>query len=278
MSLTKREAIDLRRLARAAAVAVAVGLGFGIMAPFETGRLAGWMARLCYWQMAILLPWVQISAAMTLARSAPFAQGWSPLRLGIAVVLATAVPITAELALLNTAILGSPIDRPEDGLWLLGAELVVSAMITLPALAIARQTPQPAPSPTPSPLPSPLPSPPPSPLPLAPLAAVAVPGFARRIPASLGGSLLALEMEDHYLRVHTTAGSALILMRLSDALVELAGFDGLQVHRSWYVARAAVISLQREGQRLSLILVNQMRVPVSRTHMKTVLAALQRDA
>lgn len=266
MSLTKREAIDLRRLARAAAVAVAVGLGFGIMAPFETGRLASWMARLCYWQMAILLPWVQISAAMTLARSAPFAQGWSPMRLGIAVVLATAVPITAELALLNTAILGSPIDRPEDGLWLLGAELVVSAMITLPALAIARQTPPPAPSP------------PPSPLPLGPLAAVAVPGFARRIPASLGGSLLALEMEDHYLRVHTTAGSALILMRLSDALVELAGFDGLQVHRSWYVARAAVISLQREGQRLSLILVNQMRVPVSRTHMKTVLAALQRDA
>lgn len=47
-------------------------------------------------------------------------------------------------------------------------------------------------------------------------------------------------MEDRYLRIHTDGGSDLILMRLRDAVGELAGADGLQVHRSFWVARAAV--------------------------------------
>ncbi|MBV9835494.1 MAG: hypothetical protein JO055_13855, partial [Alphaproteobacteria bacterium] len=38
--------------------------------------------------------------------------------------------------------------------------------------------------------------------------------FFRRIPPALGRDLLALEMEDHYLRIHTAIGSDLILLRL----------------------------------------------------------------
>lgn len=49
------------------------------------------------------------------------------------------------------------------------------------------------------------------------------PDFFRRIPPALGRNLLALEMEDHYLG----------LMRLRDALTELAPGRGQQVHRSW---------------------------------------------
>ena len=43
----------------------------------------------------------------------------------------------------------------------------------------------------------------------------AVPDFFRRM-AALGRDLLALEMEDHYLRIHTALGSDLILLRLRD--------------------------------------------------------------
>lgn len=91
------------------------------------------------------------------------------------------------------------------------------------------------------------------------------PDFFRRIPPVLGRELLALQMEDHYLRIHTALGSDLILLRLRDALSELGPERGLQVHRSWWVAREAVASAERDGQRLHLVLRNGMKVPVSKS-------------
>lgn len=91
-----------------------------------------------------------------------------------------------------------------------------------------------------------------------------------RIPAELGRELIALEAEDHYLRVHTGVGSSLILYRLSDALIQLDPSKGLQVHRGWWVARDAVLGTSREGGRLWLSLSNGLKVPVSRAHMPAV--------
>ena len=96
------------------------------------------------------------------------------------------------------------------------------------------------------------------------------PDFFRRIPPALGRDLLALEMEDHYLRIHTAVGSDLILMRLRDALTELSSDRGLQVHRSWWVAKNAVASVERDGQKLVLALRNGLKVPVSKTYRDQV--------
>lgn len=90
------------------------------------------------------------------------------------------------------------------------------------------------------------------------------PRFFARIPARLGIELVALEMEDHYLRVHTRLGSDLILLRMRDAVTELDGLDGAQVHRSWWVARGAVSSIEREGRNLRLKLAGGLEVPVAR--------------
>jgi hypothetical protein len=95
-------------------------------------------------------------------------------------------------------------------------------------------------------------------------------GFFRRIPPALGRDLLALEMEDHYLRIHTAIGSDLILLRLRDAIAELGEAAGLQVHRSWWVAHGAVQGANRDGQRLTLILRNGLEVPVSKTRREAV--------
>lgn len=102
-----------------------------------------------------------------------------------------------------------------------------------------------------------------------PAAEVAIP-FLRRVPARLGQCLLALEMEDHYLRIHTALGSDLVLCRLGDALAELEGCDGLQVHRSFWVARAAIAGHQRRNGRVTLTLTNGLEVPVSRTYLPAV--------
>ena len=106
----------------------------------------------------------------------------------------------------------------------------------------------------------------PSPVTVEPGAASpASPDFLRRIPPALGRDLLALEMEDHYLRIHTMLGSDLVLMRLRDALAELGADRGLQVHRSWWVATGAVASVDRTPGRLVLVLRNGLKVPVSKT-------------
>ena len=87
-----------------------------------------------------------------------------------------------------------------------------------------------------------------------------------RLPARLRGAAIeALQAEDHYLRVHTERGSALILMPLSAALAGVAARRGRQTHRSWWVARDAVVASARRGGRASLTLRSGLRVPVSRT-------------
>ena len=82
--------------------------------------------------------------------------------------------------------------------------------------------------------------------------------------------IYALAAEDHYLRVHTSAGDALILMRLYDAIRELDGIEGSQTHRSWWVAKNAVADAARGGGKAALTLKNGLCVPVSRSYVKAL--------
>ncbi len=96
-----------------------------------------------------------------------------------------------------------------------------------------------------------------------------------RLPAGLGREVIALQMEDHYVRVHTAKGSGLVLIPLRQAVEELgaAGPGGLKVHRSWWVARQAVAGFGRDGRNLRLRLINGLEVPVARTSVAEVRAA-----
>ena len=97
------------------------------------------------------------------------------------------------------------------------------------------------------------------------------PKFAERLPVRLrGGEIYAVEAEDHYLRLHTSRGSDLILMRLADAISELEGLEGMQLHRSWWVARTALDDVRRSEGRSVLILKDGTEVPVSRTYARAL--------
>jgi hypothetical protein len=97
--------------------------------------------------------------------------------------------------------------------------------------------------------------------------------FLDRMPPRLGRELLALQMEDHYVRAHTEQGSALILISLKEAIVELGDAEGMQVHRSWWVARAAVADSGLNGRNLILRLKNGLEAPVSRPTVAKLKAA-----
>ena len=92
-----------------------------------------------------------------------------------------------------------------------------------------------------------------------------------RLARSLRGDLVALEAEDHYVRLHHPSGSTLILHRFSDALAEVDPRVGLQVHRGWWVANGAVAGTFMRGDKRWLMLRNGMEIPVSRTHLRRVI-------
>jgi hypothetical protein len=97
--------------------------------------------------------------------------------------------------------------------------------------------------------------------------APAPPKFLERLPLKLrGAEVWAVEAEDHYLRLHTSKGQDLILMRLADAVAELDGIEGMQVHRSWWVARDAITDARRGDGRATLTLKDGSQVPVSRSY------------
>ena len=94
--------------------------------------------------------------------------------------------------------------------------------------------------------------------------------FLDRIPSAMGQDLVALSSELQYLRVYTKKGKALILHSLREAVDLLEGIDGMQVHRSHWVANQHVRRLAREGRNVRLVMSNGLEIPVSRTFKKTV--------
>jgi hypothetical protein len=112
-----------------------------------------------------------------------------------------------------------------------------------------------------------------APAPSAPTGALAV-RFLERLPPKLrGAAIYAVEAEDHYLRIRTSKGSELVLMRMSDAIAELEGIEGAQTHRSWWVARDAIAEVKREERRVTLVLKDGSQAQVSRPNV----AALRRS-
>lgn len=90
------------------------------------------------------------------------------------------------------------------------------------------------------------------------------PRLARRLPVDFQGPILALQSEDHYVRVHGKAESELLFMRLRDAIDEMDHVSGEQVHRSWWVAEEGIASVEFKGAKRTVRLLNGVLAPVAR--------------
>jgi hypothetical protein len=89
----------------------------------------------------------------------------------------------------------------------------------------------------------------------------------------LAGEVLCLQMEDHYVRIHGPLGSRLVAGPFDRVIASLSDVEGLRVHRSWWVARAAVEAAQIDGRNLRLKLSNGLSAPVARASVATLRAA-----
>lgn len=91
--------------------------------------------------------------------------------------------------------------------------------------------------------------------------------FRKRLSAKRRSArLIAVEAEDHYLRVHTDLGDELVTAKFAEALAELSGAHGFQTHRSWWVAADAIEKVVWRRGSGEARLVCGLVAPVSRSH------------
>jgi hypothetical protein len=208
-----RLAVDLILLA-------GLGLLLSVLGPYRTDEVPTGL-RTAYWLLATLgAGLIGIGIDLTLGQRAP--AFW--LRV-IAVSLAMTVPVTLFVYVLNAWMLHLP-----TGGWvfpeLAWQVLAVSFLIMTLRAFVWRRVVE-----TRTVVAPPLPE--------------ADRVFRLRLSAKRRSArLIAVEAEDHYVRVHTDAGSELLAMRFAEAVEELGQAYGFHIHRSWWVAGDAIESVR----------------------------------
>lgn len=233
-------------------VMIGVGIGLAALGPFGSFELGSFGARLLYWIPAALLGYAIFRpvtlAAVLIARRLALPE----LPAALVGTLAAAVPGTLAIAYLGGYGPGEP--PTFDVLFQLYVQVaLIGVLVMLLFVLLGNGPARPASEPLPQADDAP---PPPEPAPSSP--------FLDRLPPAWRDRLVALEMEDHYVRAHGPGASTLILQRMRDAEVELGAIDGMRVHRSWWVARWSVEQVMRDGRNTRLRLVGGIEAPVAR--------------
>lgn len=222
-------------------LATAAGLALAALGPFGNYLNGPFPWRLAYWlvtswigivlyggMFALLSPWLRQGPA-----------GWALLAGG---VLAASIPegwLSYQIAVRFWSVLrdGDP------ALWYGQTVLIGTALTLIMAWRIRPHTTRTPPLPSPG------------------ERSLSGAGFGPLI----DDSVIALQMEDHYVRIHQRDGSRMVLMPLRDAIQAAHRIEGLQTHRSWWVARSAVSDVAGSPRAMRLKLTNGLEVPVART-------------
>jgi hypothetical protein len=227
---------------RWAAGAVAAGLVLGALGPFGSYANGGLLVRCGYWVAAMLIAQGVYGAALLVAMRIALPGSvarWSVLMIAALLASVPQALITRTVALWLWPVLA--LHGPDWSIWF--AQTATIGLIATAGVAfIVWRKAGPVPVGAPS----------------------------RGSVEPLWGDVLALQMEDHYVRVHTPAGSELILMPLGQA-IERVQAEGLRTHRSWWIARHAVVAIDGPPRAMRLHLSNGVVAPVARSaviHLK----------
>jgi hypothetical protein len=224
-----------------------VSLLIGFVGPFGTFEILGTAARPAYWA-AIVVATYAVGYAVSILLFEPLRRA-VPNRLARILVLAAVQgpPIALAVYLINALAFGASMF--ELPMLVVYCTLISLGIVLLSDIALAWQ-----------------------PRPVAP-AATQTPAILDRVPLPQRGALQALVVTDHYVEVLTDRGGALLLLRLGDAIRETTGVPGVQIHRSHWVALAAVERVVRSDGKVFVELKGGRRLPISRGYL-----AAARDA
>lgn len=241
-------------------LAIAIGVVMAVIAPLQTNYIPFW-PRMAFWQI-LMLSGATIGLGVTeMVERWGRLNRWPWIEVPVIGVL-IALPLTMIVMSTSAMFFGGAIGGAIRFSYNFGVTALISTAVTALNhwIGFNRNS---APGPQDE-----TPSPPPA---AQPIAATAD-RFAERLPLPLRSQqVIALQAEDHYLRVHLAGGeSTLILMRLSDAIAELPADIGTQTHRSWWVAKDAVRSVTKAEGRATLTLDGGVEAPVSRSFYRMI--------
>lgn len=213
-----------------------------LVGPFETGEEMRAIPRFAYWGVLVVLCYSvgyfgNILANIRAGNDAPL---WK--RILIAAPL-TAIGVLAVVYLLNGMAIGYWATGRD--LALLAANVVIISSIITAIFSVADHSQTPATTPNP-------------------------PALLDRLPFDKRAPLVSLSVEDHYVRIRTTVGEELVLLRLADAMREVGDTNGLHVHRSHWIALDQITSATRKGDGANLSMAYGPDIPVSRANIARV--------
>lgn len=228
-----------------------VALLLGVAGPFGTFEQLGLGARLAYWA-AIVVSTYGLGYAVALVAASLLGlrvrQPWARVLLFGSL---TGVPVTMAVMVVNLAAFGSTGIAPLS-LWLQCTLIGMGVIAISEILGASRPTPVVAvPAATPE-------QPPP---------------ILDRVALPSRGALWALVVQDHYVEIVTERGRTLVLMRLGDAIREAGATPGVQIHRSHWVALAAVSRVVKADGKAAVELPDGRRLGISRGYMDAARAA-----
>lgn len=234
---------------RSLALLLAFGGFMAAIGAFDTDG-ASLVRRFAYWSMLMATGGVAHTALEAVLARLDYPKGF--LKRGVLLAALMTVPMTPIVWVASGWMFGAALAVGRLGELVPGVLLVCSAVVGALGVSKARRA-----------------------EPATPVGPVSVPaGMRELLPYPLRrASLYALQAEDHYVRVHTNVGSALVRMRMADALAALDSAPGFKTHRSWWVAEAAIRDVcWRRGSGF-VRLENDLEVPVSRSFARDLAKA-----
>ncbi|MEM9840273.1 MAG: LytTR family DNA-binding domain-containing protein [Pseudomonadota bacterium] len=238
-------------------MALLLGAGAGLSGPFGTFRAMPLPMSVLYWELIIAIGfaiWWALEKAV-----AAFRPTWTGLSVQLAVVLPFSLLNAVSVQGINTAIAAlSSQDVWTSYQTLVGSHLTFSMIVVLPVIAVSKRLLQNAEDAG---------------------GVQAIDFLTLKLPDKLRASVpFALSAEGSYVRVYTAAGDDIIAMRFEDAIRAVSGINGVQTHRSWWVASSAINTLRKAGSAYELTLHSGLIAPVGRRRRAEVAAVLEANS
>ncbi len=228
-----------------AAVAIVSGLFFSVVSPFGAVNYLPWLPRALYWAALVLI----VAGVWLLVRRYTARPVWQ----AAAITATASAPLVLAVIIAVQMTIGMPVPPGYYPQLLILVWLINAALCALFVLAIARRA-------------APANAAPTNAAPEVDGAGIdAISAFRAGLPQTYrNAEIYALQAEDHYVRVHTDRGEALILARLRDAEAAFQGQAGAKPHRSWLVLKNGVDAVSRRDGKLWVALKSGAEAPVSR--------------
>jgi|GEM_PF-1341712 len=235
--------------------AVLVGIGFALIGPYGTYLTMPISFRLWYWEAIILfgfsLWWCLQTLFKRLFPGQPYALQEAAVIMPFAML--NSVYLVSFHHWLNTT-KGTRIPTVWTDYFI--SHLILSSVVIVPAIILARRFVLQV---------------------EARAGGEAIDFLTEKLPPKLRGQTpYALAAEGHYVRIYTSRGDDLITMKFEDALRAVVGLNGLQTHRSWWIALDEIVETKAAGSAYEATLRSGLKVPVSRRR-KADLTRAQRE-